>query len=131
MILVFLGIGFIAIGAYFCVPELLKRMNCNASTEGVIVDTYMREVYEFKQFTKYYYPIYEYTVNDKKYTLMPQEYSKWDDYFKLGAKTEIIYNKVNPTVAEVKSNFNDIRTGSIYAVIGILFILWKILNVLL
>lgn len=131
MILIIVGIAFICYGAYFLVPDLYKRMNCNSETEGIIVSTYMKEVYEFKQFTKYYYPVYEYEVNEKKYTLQPDEYSRHDDYFKLGAKTEVIYNKNNPAVAEVKSNFNGIRTGSIYAAIGFVFIIWNLLNIFL
>lgn len=114
------GLLIITVGLAVLFPEIALRIKCSRKTEGKIVSTYVKTECTGRggAYVKYYYPVYEYEVNGRKYIGKPNQYSKYENWYKLGDVAQISYNPGNPEEMTTKRFFGGLLMGGAFILAG-------------
>lgn len=114
------GMLLIGIGIYFLSLEVWQRCRCSKTCRATIINTYSRVEYVGRSPVYYYYPVYEYEVNGRKYHGSPKQCSKIENWFQVGDSATIHYNPSNPADMTVKPFMGEIIFGAAFTIAGII-----------
>ena len=112
----------ICVGIFFIIQDILLRIRCSKTTEGKIVDVYIRTETFGRSYSiiKYYYPVYEYEVDGYIYYGKPNQYSKLENWFQIGDTKLINYNPYDPSDMTVRKNISSLYAGLVFITAGIM-----------
>lgn len=125
MVLIALGIIPFVIGCYVLTCEISNRIRCTGTVEGKVVNRVVKVEFglRFDVRTNYYYPVYEYEVNGRKYFGTTKQCSRDENWYKPGDTSKISYNPDNPEIIVSKNYYGELLYGGVFALAGIILMI--------
>ena len=120
-----IGIVCIVIGIFIMVTHFTNKAKQTAETTATIVrvDSEVETDTDGLE-TRYYYPVIEYAVDEKKYeNRLPDSGSSNSTEYKIGDSVTISYNPENPNELSKKGSIGGIIGGVFFIVFGIIAII--------
>lgn len=125
MVLAFIGPILLCIGLALLTSEISKRRKCSKSTEATIVDIFTRtEAVGRGSYVTYYYPVYEYEIDDKTYRSSSHQCSKVENWFQVGDTATIYYSPYDPNEIVSKRYWGDLIASLVFMIAGIIMLIF-------
>lgn len=129
MILGLFGPILVCIGLVILFSVSSKRLRCSKPVEGKIVNIFTREEAVTRgAYQTYYYPVYEYIVDNRTYHGSSTQCSKLENWYQVGDTSTIYYNPHNPEEIVSKRFGGDFVASAAFTVAGIILLILYVLH---
>lgn len=117
------GIVILTIGTLLIFAFLMSRIRCRTKTEAIVSKIIVKKRYFRGSTLKDYTPVFEYSVNGKKYTYRADSSTRNPNKFFKGQNLNIFLDPKHPETARYGSNAVYCIAGCIFAAVGIFFLI--------
>ena len=117
------GIVILTIGTLLIFAFLMSRIRCRTKTEAIVSKIIVKKRYFRGRTLKDYTPVFEYSVNGKKYTYRADSSTRNPNKFFKGQYLNIFLDPRHPETARYGSNAVYCIAGCIFAAVGIFFLI--------
>lgn len=117
------GIVILTIGTLLIFAFLMSRIRCRTKTEAIVSKIIVKKRYFRGRTLKDYTPVFEYSVNGKKYTYKADSSTRNSNKFFKGQTLNIYIDPKQPDAARYGSNAVYCIAGCIFAAVGIFFLI--------
>lgn len=117
------GIVILTIGTLLIFAFLMSRIRCRTETEAIVSKIIVKKRYFRGRTLKDYTPVFEYSVNGKKYTYKADSSTRNPNKFFKGQYLNVFLDPRHPETARYGSNAVYCIAGCIFAAVGIFFLI--------
>ena len=117
------GIVVLTIGTLLIFAFLMSGIRCRTKTEAIVSKIIVKKRFFRGRTLKDYIPVFEYSVNGKKYTYRADSSTRNPNKFFKGQYLNIFLDPKHPETARYGSNAVYCIAGCIFAAVGIFFLI--------
>lgn len=121
--MIIIGITLTMLGILLLISFLLSRIKCKTVTEAIVCKIIVKKRYFRGRTIKEYTPVFEYSVNGKKYTYKADSSTRNSNKFFKGQTLNIYIDPKQPDAARYGSNAVYCIAGIIFAAAGMFFLI--------
>ena len=118
-----IGIVLLVIGILLLFAFFMSRIRCKTETEAIVSKIIVKKRYFRGRTLKDHIPVFEYSVNGKKYTYKADSSTRDPNKFFTGQNLNIYIDPKHPEKARYGSNAGYCIAGIIFAAVGMFFLI--------